>query len=62
MSKFTRQSYIDIARILARQMPESDQVSNGMINAFVDLFIKDNPRFDEKRFRERIEWEREHNG
>lgn len=47
---YSKKSYIEIGNILAETNANETQ-----INKFVDKFSNDNPRFDEKRFREFIE-------
>jgi predicted lipid-binding transport protein (Tim44 family) len=47
---FTRQHYKAIADILGRAGANSEEVSE-----FCTLFREDNPRFDEKRFRDAVQ-------
>ena len=50
MNKFQRRHYVAIAKLFG-----DCQIDDKTIQSFCDMFIEDNPAFDEKKFRDMID-------
>lgn len=55
-SKYAKRHYEDIAALMAREItyrperPNRKTTLRGVVRELVDLFARDNPRFDRERF------------
>jgi hypothetical protein len=50
----TRKDYVEVARILNAFENDENLDTGYLLDSFIELFKKDNPRFDSKRFTEAV--------
>ena len=50
----TRKDYVEVAKILNTFENDGNLDTGFLLDSFIELFKKDNPRFDAKRFTEAV--------